>query len=287
MARLDRLGPAKEVAQIAATIGRQFAHALLAAVAPAGPGELDLALARLDRGEPRLSAKSRDRADLQFQARADPRRRLRQPAARPPPRPPRAHRAHTRRALSRTCRRGAGNSGAPLQPRRSARARLPLFRARRRPGRCPFGLCRSSRSFRCRACRKPTACRRGATAINANSPSCSSEVRRCSSIKACKTPKRKQNYQRAYEIAAKRWTTITRCSRRCGECGFAPICSAERPLRATGPKSWSHSHNDPRNDELILEAIHCRWSTSFFRGDVLNALADGLEGIKHYDPRAA
>ena len=28
MARLDRLGPAKEVAQIAATIGRQFAHAL-------------------------------------------------------------------------------------------------------------------------------------------------------------------------------------------------------------------------------------------------------------------
>ncbi|MGA8950053.1 MAG: adenylate/guanylate cyclase domain-containing protein, partial [Xanthobacteraceae bacterium] len=47
MARLDRLGPAKEVAQIAATIGRQFAHALLAAVAPAGPGELDLALARL------------------------------------------------------------------------------------------------------------------------------------------------------------------------------------------------------------------------------------------------
>ena len=34
MARLDRLGPAKEVAQIAAAIGRQFAHALLAAVAP-------------------------------------------------------------------------------------------------------------------------------------------------------------------------------------------------------------------------------------------------------------
>src|SRR5579863_298431 len=47
MARLDRLGPAKEVAQIAATIGRQFARALLAAVAPAGPGELETALARL------------------------------------------------------------------------------------------------------------------------------------------------------------------------------------------------------------------------------------------------
>jgi predicted ATPase len=33
MARLDRLGPAKEVAQIGAAIGREFPHALLAAVA--------------------------------------------------------------------------------------------------------------------------------------------------------------------------------------------------------------------------------------------------------------
>src|SRR5262249_44624306 len=32
MARLDRLGPAKELAQIAAVIGREFSHALLAAV---------------------------------------------------------------------------------------------------------------------------------------------------------------------------------------------------------------------------------------------------------------
>jgi predicted ATPase len=32
MARLDRLGPAKEVAQIAAAIGREFSHALVASV---------------------------------------------------------------------------------------------------------------------------------------------------------------------------------------------------------------------------------------------------------------
>src|SRR5499427_1344767 len=32
MARLDRLGPAREVAQIGAAIGREFSHALLAAV---------------------------------------------------------------------------------------------------------------------------------------------------------------------------------------------------------------------------------------------------------------
>jgi predicted ATPase len=32
MARLDRLGSAKEVAQVGAAIGREFSHALLAAV---------------------------------------------------------------------------------------------------------------------------------------------------------------------------------------------------------------------------------------------------------------
>jgi predicted ATPase len=47
MARLDRLGPAKEVAQTAAAIGREFSHALLAAVARKSEAELELALGRL------------------------------------------------------------------------------------------------------------------------------------------------------------------------------------------------------------------------------------------------
>jgi predicted ATPase len=46
MARLDRLGPAREVAQIGAAIGREFSHALLAAVV--GKPEEDLR-SRLDR----------------------------------------------------------------------------------------------------------------------------------------------------------------------------------------------------------------------------------------------
>ena len=58
-ARLDRLGRAKEVAQIAAVIGREFSYELLAAVAPLSEAELRAALARLietelvvGRGEP-------------------------------------------------------------------------------------------------------------------------------------------------------------------------------------------------------------------------------------------
>jgi class 3 adenylate cyclase len=47
MARLDRLGPAKEVAQVGAVIGREFSHALLAAVIHKPEAELASALDRL------------------------------------------------------------------------------------------------------------------------------------------------------------------------------------------------------------------------------------------------
>ncbi|MGB9393067.1 MAG: adenylate cyclase, partial [Xanthobacteraceae bacterium] len=47
MARLDRLGPAKEVAQIGAAVGREFSHALLQAVVRKPDAELRSALDRL------------------------------------------------------------------------------------------------------------------------------------------------------------------------------------------------------------------------------------------------
>jgi predicted ATPase len=47
MARLDRLGPAKEIAEIGAAIGREFSHALLVAVARKPEAETASALNRL------------------------------------------------------------------------------------------------------------------------------------------------------------------------------------------------------------------------------------------------
>ena len=47
MARLDRLGPAKEVAQIGAAIGREFSHALLAPVARKSEADVASALDRI------------------------------------------------------------------------------------------------------------------------------------------------------------------------------------------------------------------------------------------------
>jgi class 3 adenylate cyclase/predicted ATPase len=49
MARLDRLGPAKELAQIGAAIGREFSHTLLAAVALRPEAKLEMQLERLIR----------------------------------------------------------------------------------------------------------------------------------------------------------------------------------------------------------------------------------------------
>jgi predicted ATPase len=51
LARLDSLAPAREVAQIAATLGRQFSHELISAVATMPKQQLDDALAMLVRAE--------------------------------------------------------------------------------------------------------------------------------------------------------------------------------------------------------------------------------------------
>jgi DNA-binding SARP family transcriptional activator/class 3 adenylate cyclase/predicted ATPase len=51
MARLDRLGHARPLAQLAATLGREFSEELLAAVAPIGPAELRQALRTMVEGQ--------------------------------------------------------------------------------------------------------------------------------------------------------------------------------------------------------------------------------------------
>ena len=51
MARLDRLGPAKEVAQIGATLGREFSYELIQAVSPREETSLQQALAKLVEAE--------------------------------------------------------------------------------------------------------------------------------------------------------------------------------------------------------------------------------------------
>ena len=82
MARLDRLGPAKEVAQIGAAIGREFSHALLAAVARKPEAELSATLERLIAAGLLLPAGRAAARDIPVQARSRSGRGLWHAAAR-------------------------------------------------------------------------------------------------------------------------------------------------------------------------------------------------------------
>ena len=84
MARLDRLGPAKEVAQIGAVIGREFSYELLHAVHPIAEEDLQAALAQAGRCGIAVRARHRARRDLSVQARADSGCGLRGAAQEPP-----------------------------------------------------------------------------------------------------------------------------------------------------------------------------------------------------------
>ena len=84
-ARLDRLGSARETAQIGAVLGRGFSYALLQSVAGLDEGALQSALERLAEADILFVEGDGAASDLPLQARADPGRRLRQPAQEPPP----------------------------------------------------------------------------------------------------------------------------------------------------------------------------------------------------------
>jgi predicted ATPase len=83
MARLDRLGGAKEVAQVGAVIGREFSYALVHAVSPLPDAELQEALDQLADAEV-LYPRGLPRGDLHLQARARARHGLRVALEEPP-----------------------------------------------------------------------------------------------------------------------------------------------------------------------------------------------------------
>ena len=114
MARLDRLGPAKEVAQIGAAIGREFSHALLRAVVRKPEAELQSALDRLVTRRFAVSAGRAAARNLSVQARAGAGRRLWHAAARAATRAACPYCRNARKRIRRDCREPAGAAGASL-----------------------------------------------------------------------------------------------------------------------------------------------------------------------------
>jgi len=133
MARLDRLGAAKEAAQIGAAIGREFSHALLASVALKSGAELGSALDRLIQAGLLFRQGAPPHASYLAQAFAGAGRRLWHAAAGASARAPRPYRR---------------KPGAPIRPDRREPARDPGASLHRgwadREGRGPMGQGRTA-----------------------------------------------------------------------------------------------------------------------------------------------
>ena len=121
MARLDRLGPAKEVAQIGAAIGREFSHALLAAVVRKPEAGTRLGTRPSDPGRFAVPQGRAAARDLFVQACPGAGRGLWHLAAPAETRTPRSYRRHSRKAVCRHRRGPAGSAGAALHRGRADR----------------------------------------------------------------------------------------------------------------------------------------------------------------------
>jgi class 3 adenylate cyclase/predicted ATPase len=281
MARLDRLATVKEIAQIGAAIGREFNYALLNAVVGRDEPSLRGALAQLEDAEllfrtgappdARYSFKHALVQDTAYESLLKSRRQV----------------LHKRIALTLEERFPALAEAEPeVMAHHFSRAGLA-------DQACLYYERAGDRAVARSAYAEAVAHFDAALAEARQLPP--GEVRdRCELavllkygpviliFRGVQGPEVEQVYQRAYDIAEASdderklfkalwglWFSAN-MSRRTG----AARDRAEQ-LVALGRRS--------RNEALFLEAIHCRWSTAFFRGDIATLLADGREGIKHYD----
>jgi class 3 adenylate cyclase/tetratricopeptide (TPR) repeat protein len=281
MARLDRLGPAKEIAQIAAAIGRQFAQALLAAVAPVGAGELDTALAQLTDArlvfpqtraiEPTYSFKHALTRDVAYDSLL------------------RARRQQLHERIARTLEERFP-SLAETEPEILAHhfglADLPgpasLYSER-------AGDRALSRSAYQEAIAHFSAGLKSAEAV-ANQDE---RMRRQLDLllklgptlgvaRGMQSPEAADAYRRAAEIgeALGDGTAVYRAKWGLWLSANLARKTALARERAGELVTLAQRSGD---DHLLLEAYHCRWSTAIFRGDVAAAIADGRIGLESYD----
>ena len=140
MARLDRLGQAtKEIAQIAAAIGREFPYELLAPVAERSEAELQQGLGRLGEAGLIFSRGSAAPRHLSLQTRPRQRRRLWKPPAPPPRGASHPHRRGPGGRIRRPGRGCARASRAAFDRSRISRKGGFLLATRRRAGDRAFG----------------------------------------------------------------------------------------------------------------------------------------------------
>ena len=141
MARLDRLGPAKDIAQIASVIGRQFSYAMLEAIAGASDIDLRAALARLRESGLIFEVGNDGESELQFQPFSRSGSGLRKSFAKPAAIAAQGNRRSSGISIERDGRKRTDADRTPLQPRWRSGGIVPFLVARRGSVRSAPGIC--------------------------------------------------------------------------------------------------------------------------------------------------
>ena len=281
MARLDRLGAAKEIAQVAAVIGKEFSLSLLEAVVPASAGDLATGIAKLvDAGlvfphsktsELGYSFKHALVRDVAYDNLLRGRRQQ----------------IHERVARALAADFPATVEGEPeLLAYHFGRAHLAELS-------CAYWERAGDRA----------AARSNFFEAVAHFDAGLMEARRLADgadrwkielelllksgsaltvIKGHQSPETEQAYLRACEIGAKLGDKNGLFK---ATWGLWLSAIVGRKLEVARDRAQElialGQHLD--DTDLLLEAFHCRWSTAMFRGDLPTAFKDSLEGIERYD----
>jgi class 3 adenylate cyclase/tetratricopeptide (TPR) repeat protein len=280
MARLDRLGPAREVAQIAAVIGRQFSFVLLDAVASRGASELEATLAKLvaagivfpeERGQERsFSFKHALVRDIAYESLLLARRRE----------------WHERiaHALEKDFA-GIAASEPDLLAYHFGEAGLPA------PA-CDYRMRAGDQAVSRSAYPEASAHFSAGLKLAEAMPTQDGKRRRLDFllklgsalvvVRGLQSLEVEDAYARASEISEQLGDGTRSFQAKWGLWINANLRrkTALARNRASELVALAQRSGD---DEQLLEAYHCQWSTAFFRGDVLDALEGCRNGFELYD----
>ncbi len=281
MARLDRLGTGKEVVQTGAAIGREFSHALLATAARKPEAELDAALDRIiqaglvsRQGTPPQATYLFKHALVQDAAYGmllrEPRRalhaRIAEAIERQSPETAEAEPeilAHhfSRAELAEPAARYFERAGDRAAARSAYAEAVSHFSAalaqlERQPASAELG-------------------RRELALLLKHGPA-------LIILKGLRNSEVEPIYQRAYEIAQSLGDQPGLFKALWG-LWFSANLSGRTDVARDRVNELVVLGQQSGDEALLLEALHCRWSTAFFRGDVAGILTSVDEGLKLYD----
>ena len=282
MARLDRLGPAKEIAQTAAVIGQQFSYSLLEMVSSASATDVSTGIARLvdaglmfpqsQRAEPSYSFKHALMRDVAYDNLLRARRQqIHERVARAleehfhsvAENEPELLAQHFARGgladLACTHSERAGDRAAARS--NFAEAVANFSAGLTEAGKLAEGLDRSRRELALLLKLGPAV----------------------SIIQGAQSPEVEQVYGRAQAMATSLGDEAGMFK---ATWGLWYTANVGRKLEQARDRAQELVVLAERSSDadLLLEAFHCRWSTAQFRGDVATALRDSREGIERYNP---